>query len=138
MSVENPFEKSDEPTPEEIREFTRSKLMENRDLYKEQATELQKNVAEAQSAKLETLLYRLMNRTKDNPELVNKMNNLLDALDHQSRFGEEDKKLAPGRQEDLTHFLEEAGKALRWTVGGGNRPTDIDVDLSKWNMKGKK
>ena len=65
---------------------------------------------------------------------INNLNEFLNALEHQSYFGKSDEQLGKGRQNDLTDFLEEATKALRWTVGGGGRPADIKVDLSRWEL----
>ncbi len=135
MSVENPSF-GEESKPEEGQKIEkRGNILETRDSYKEHATELQKEVAEIHVAKLETTLYRLMSRTGDNPDLVNGLNELLNSLDHQSTFGDSEKPLADGRQKDLSDFLGQATKALRWTVGGGNRPSDLKVDLSRWETK---
>jgi hypothetical protein len=65
------------------------------------------------------------------------LNEFLDALEHQSYFGQSDKPLSPSRQKDIADFLGQAAKALRWTVGGGNRPADLKVDLSKWEWESK-
>lgn len=136
MSVENPsFEKDDSPTPEEIAESRRNSLMERHQSSKEHATELQNNVAEAQEAKLGITLRRLMERTEDNPELVNALNTFLDALDHRANFGDSEKPLGKGNQQDIAKFMEEVTKALRWTVTGGNRPSDLKVDFSKWEKR---
>jgi hypothetical protein len=75
-----------------------------------------------------------MNRTENNPEIVNNLNEFLDALDHQSFYGDNSQNIGKGRQEDLAKFLGEAAKAARWTVGGGNRPSDLKIDLSKWSL----
>ena len=135
MSVENPFEKNDNPTPEEVAEFRHNSLVERHRVSKEHATELQNNVAEAQEAKLGITLRMLMERTEDNPELVNALNTFLDALDHRANFGDSEKPLGKGSQQDIAKFMEEATKALRWTVTGGNRPSDLKVDFGKWETK---
>lgn len=101
---------------------------------KERSTEAQNEVADIQGAKLEMSLLRIMDRTENNPEIVNNLNELLNALEHQSFYGDSSQNIARGRQEDLGKFLGEAAKALRWTVGGGNRPADVKVDLSKWSL----
>jgi hypothetical protein len=101
---------------------------------KETSTDTQKEIADIQGAKLETSLLRIMNRTENNPDIVNGLNGILDALDHQSFYGDNSQNIAHGRQEDLAKFLGEAAKALRWTVGGGNRPADVKIDLSKWSL----
>lgn len=122
------------PENKKFIEDRKTQILESRDIQKGGASELQKSVAEIQAAKYETTLYRLMDRTKDNPELVNNLNALLDGLDHQSRFGNSSESIGPARQEDLSKFLGEVAKALRWSVGGGNRPADVQVDLNKWNL----
>jgi hypothetical protein len=102
---------------------------------KEHSTEMQNEVVDIQEAKLGVTLRRLMQRSGDNPEIVNNLNSLLDALDHQSHYGDSAEDIGPGRQDDLQKFLGEAANALRWTVGGGNRPASLKVDLSKWETK---
>ncbi|MBI2049943.1 MAG: hypothetical protein HYT35_00600 [Candidatus Staskawiczbacteria bacterium] len=133
MSIENPsFE--NEPVSKSQEQENKKNILEYRDSYKEHATELQKEVAEVQAAKLETTLYKLMSRTGNNHELVNNLNWLLDSLDHQATFGDPSKPLHEARQKNLISFLEETAKALRFTVGGGERPADVKVDLSKWEL----
>ena len=75
-----------------------------------------------------------MERSENNPDIVNNLNQFLDALEHQSFYGDSSQNITHGRQEDLAKFLGEAAKALRWTVGGGNRPSDVKIDLSKWSL----
>lgn len=105
---------------------------------REHSTELQKEGQEIQSAKLGTTLLRLMERSGDNKEIVDNLSEFLDGLDHQSFYGQSDKPIGPGRQKELAEFLGEAAKALRWTVGGGTRPADVDINLSKWELGKKK
>ena len=137
MSVENPFEKNDNPLPKEIAEWNETKLQERHDTSKENATELQNSVAKNQEAKLGIALRQLMDRTGDNPELVNSLNGFLDALEHQAGFGDSDKQLSEARAEDLAKFLEETAKALRFTVGHDERPSNIEIDLSEWELNKK-
>mgnify|MGYP005846283137 CR=1 FL=1 len=54
-----------------------------------------------------------MQRSENNPEIVNNLNEFLDALEHQSSFGNSSEDLNPGRQKDLSQFLQETAKALR-------------------------
>ena len=102
------------------------------------STELQKNVEGIQSAKYGILLLRLRERTENNSEIINNINELLDALDHQSSYGQSDRPISPFRQKELAEFLGEAAEALRWSVGGGNRPSNVDINLSKWELGKKK
>ncbi|MDO8486449.1 MAG: hypothetical protein Q7S77_02020 [Candidatus Staskawiczbacteria bacterium] len=134
MSIENP---SFEDEPKSVEQKQKENILENRDLYKGNATELQQEVAEAQAARLETILYKLMSRTENNPDLVNGLSELLGSLEHQAMFGDPIEPLNKSREKDLSSFLEETAKALRWTVGGGNRPADVKVDLSKWELNKK-
>ena len=99
-------------------------LIEMRDKYKEQATELQNNIAENQEARLGIALRELMRRTEDNTELVNNLNSFLQALEHQASFGESEEPLAKSRVEDLIAYFSEKSEELRWDVGGGNRRGD--------------
>ncbi len=140
MSVENrfPFETSDNPSPEEVAAFNEANLQKRYETSKDNATELQNDVAEAQEAKLGIVLRQLMDRTQNNPELINNLNGFLDALDHQAGFGNSGEQLSGARAADLAKFLEEAAKAIRWTVGHGARPADIKVDLSEWELGKKK
>jgi len=132
MSIENPSFEENSELESESQGKKENIYIKNRDLSKEHATELQKEVAEIQAAKLEATLYKLMSRTENNPDLVNSLNKFLDSLDHQSRFGDSGKPLGKGRQQDLVAFLEDAADALRWDVGGGNKPAGRKP---KWESK---
>ena len=68
------------------------------------------------------------------PSAVNNLNEFLDALDHQSFYGDSSRDLGVGRQQDLADFFRATAKSLRWIVGGGNR-TGETIDLSKWSDK---
>jgi hypothetical protein len=105
-------------------EERRKGLLRTRDIYREHSNELEKNIAEVQGAKLETALLILMKRSDDNPELINNLNALLDALLHQANFGKSDELLGKGRREELTAWLEEKSEELRWDVGPGGRKAD--------------
>ncbi len=108
---------------------------ENLSTSRERANDLEKNVEEIQSAKYGSALLRLMERTKDNTEIINNLNEFLDALEHQSQHGDSGQGLSESRQKELADFFAEAAKALRWKVGGGNRPADLKVNLSRWEEK---
>jgi len=133
--AENFREQSDQESNEFIETKSGVEVWKERlEVAKEASTETQKEIADIQGAKFETSLLRLMNRTENNPEIVNNLNEFLDALDHQSFYGDNSQNIGKGRQEDLAKFLGEAAKAARWTVGGGNRPSDLKIDLSKWSL----
>lgn len=101
-----------EQDPQTIAVERKRQLMETRDKYRDGASELQKSVAEGQSTKLETTLYRLMSRSKDNPKLINALNRFVDALGKRSMFGSEDEAFGPKTTENLTKFIEEQSKKL--------------------------
>ncbi|OGF64343.1 hypothetical protein A2661_02415 [Candidatus Giovannonibacteria bacterium RIFCSPHIGHO2_01_FULL_45_24] len=96
-----------------VNEKNNNPFLETRDKYKESASELQKNTAEVQAAKYETILYRLMKRSGDNTDLVNALNEFLGALEHQSMFGNEDDPLSQKRVEELAKFVKEKAEELR-------------------------
>lgn len=90
-----------------------------RDTYREHASELQRKVATYQAALYEESLYRLMQRSGDNTELINSLKDFLVALDHNSSFGDPEKPFGKGQAEKLTQFLKEKGEELRWLPPGG-------------------
>jgi len=96
-------------------------ILNVRDKYKENASELEQDIATTQAAKHETALYRLMARTEDNPELVGALNEFLNALDHRSRFGDETQPLGKEHTEALTKFFSEKAEELHFITG--NRPS---------------
>ena len=96
----------------QVKEAPKNKFLEARDKYKEAASELQKNVAEIQSAKYETALYQLMSRTEDNSDLTNAMNSFLDILQQKASFGDPSQQLSKERKEDLIKFFKEKSKDL--------------------------
>lgn len=87
-------------------------IIDTRDRYREAASELQRGVAEPQAAKYETTLYRLLERTGNDPELVNAMNEFLGAVDLKSIFGESDKPLPKAELAHITKFFQEKTKEL--------------------------
>jgi hypothetical protein len=125
----------EQPRPNQEQEVPKNMYVENVELARQNSTKLERGVEEIQSAKYGAALLRLMKESGDNPEIVNSLNQFLDALDHQSRFGNEFKPLSPARQGEIATFIGEAAKALRWTVGQSGRPPDLKVDLSKWEIK---
>jgi hypothetical protein len=136
--MSNSFEKPPRPEeglPEEepVQKEPKNVYVEAVEIQREHATEIQKRTEEVQGAKFGSALLKLMERSNDNPRIVNNLNQVLDALAHQSNYGSSGEPIAEGRQEDLADFLGETAKALRWKVGGGNRPADVETDLSKWD-----
>ncbi|MGB7958028.1 MAG: hypothetical protein WCF77_04295 [Minisyncoccia bacterium] len=97
-------------------EKSKNPYLEMRDKSRNGASELQKGIAEVQSAKYETTLYRLMERSGDSPELVNALNDFLRELDIQSVQGRSDESLTSVRAEALAHCLKESAEKLR-TLG---------------------
>jgi predicted TIM-barrel fold metal-dependent hydrolase len=74
--------------------------------------ELRKNVAEAQSKRWAEAVTRLMERSDDNIELTNALNELTRVIDHKSYFGQLDKQLSEGYMNKLTELLKEAAEVL--------------------------
>ena len=128
----------DPQSVESTKEFKITKLESSR----EAATDLQREVASGQAMSLEDTSLTLMRRSaegeKNNVELVNALAGFLQALEHQASFGSSSEPLRGAK--DLTNFLQEAAKALRWKVG----PESVsgvgveEPDFSKWESKKKK
>lgn len=108
------------------------------------ATEVQKDVAAAQARSLETSSLVLMKRTaeggKNNVELINAVQELLQGLEVYSSFKNQKPIMGNERQEELTNFLKEVGKALRHSVATKGHIKDATaekVDFSRWESKKK-
>ena len=89
-------------------------LLKTRDICKTHASELQKGVAEVQSAKYETVLYRLMQRTGDDPDVVNALNAFVDGLELQSIFCQSEDPLPGEKKEKLVEFLRTNAESLNF------------------------
>ena len=100
-----------EPSPEERLQA----LLFNRDQMRESAEPLARGVAEPQAAKYEMTMYRLLQRTNNNPEIANAFNKLLRALDISSRFGNSDEPMPKGHINSLTEVIKEATERIRLT-----------------------
>jgi len=120
-------------TPEDIHARIDRRLEQSR----EGATEFQKSIAGHQAKRLEIALLEMMNRTNNNPDIVNKLSEFISGLDHQAQFGDSSKPVAESRQEDVAKFLSQAGQALRWTVGDGNKPAGVKIDFKEWELDTK-
>lgn len=125
-----------EKGPQDPKEYSQEKspYLELRDIERENATEMQKEIADIQEAKYAAALYELMRRTGNNPELINNLNAFLDALKHQAGFGDSESPIHPAKVKDLSDFMAEKAEELRWDVGGGNRPAHRKPT---WKGKGK-
>ncbi len=121
-NFEKNFHKPQEEIDADLIEMRKESILQAHKVEKDNATEKQKELADIQGRKYETMLCVLMRRTGDNPELINGLNELIDALSHQVSFGDSEKPIHPGRVEELTAYLKEKSEELRWDVGGGNRP----------------
>lgn len=97
-----------------------------RDAERKQATDLEKGVADAQVARYETSLLRLMRRTKDNPELVNALKHFIEAMEHRSIYGNLDEQLSANGVTALVEFFNKSADELRWLYGGQT------FDKSSW------
>lgn len=90
--------------------------MEYLEALREQATPLQKEVAEGQSVKYETMLLNLMRKTEGrggenaNVELINRLNRFIDTMI--SYGNEEDKPLEYEIISRLTNSLEKTSEDL--------------------------
>ena len=140
MSAENPLGNNSENNPQEVSGGAKSAneiILIRREAARNAATETERNIMEAQSAKYEFILKTLMDRTQENGqlngELINALNQFIDALSHQATFGEPEKPLGKQRVEELVEFLNEKTQELRWDVGPGNRLADREN--IKWKSK---
>ena len=79
---------------------------------RESATELQRDVAQKQAEMLELALYNIMQRTGNNPDIVNGLRDFIRELDIKGAYGASDKLLAPNLQEKLADFLRETVERL--------------------------
>lgn len=75
--------------------------------------ELRANVAEAQSAKYEVALKRLMERSDDNVELVNSLRDFIGAIDVKSFFGNSDELMPEGYVNRLSEFFKQKTEELK-------------------------
>jgi hypothetical protein len=87
-------------------------IIRRRNEVRNRATDLQRGVAEVQAARYETTLYRLMERSGNNPELLNALNNFTRVLDNRSFYGVSDELLAPNQIKRLSKFIEEKTKEM--------------------------
>jgi hypothetical protein len=87
-------------------------VIKQRDEARKRASDLQRSVAEVQAARYETSLYRLMERSGNNPELVNVLNNFTRILDRNSGVGVSDQPFTREQVEKLTKFFEEKTKEM--------------------------
>ena len=120
-----------EPTKEEMEAMHEEFV----DQKRRGATELQRSVAQKQAEMLELMLYALMQRTNDNPQLVNNFRDVLRELDVVVAYGSSEKQLSEARQQELVEFLEEVKKAIEWKIGKKVPPKDMKIDFSRWNTK---
>ena len=97
-----------DPTEEEGTIDSHKEQLEVLGKYRENATELQRNIAEYNSATFEMMLLTLLRRSDDNPELLETVKYLLDDLYHQANYGDPSKKISSKSQEKLTHGIKEA------------------------------
>lgn len=81
-------------------------VIKERDDARKRASNLQRRVAEIHAARYERTLYRLMERSRDNPDLVNALNNFSRVLDGRSLHGAEDNPLTRTQVEQFADFFE--------------------------------
>lgn len=98
---------------EQSAEARKQELLMRRDAARESATETQQQVSEIQSAKYETMLLNMMQRTNTNPEIVNALNDLVQSLDSASHFGESDNPMPDGHLQVLAEAIHAATKSIQ-------------------------
>ncbi len=98
-------------------------LLKERDAYRNNASELQKGVAEAQTAKLELALFVLMERTDNNPVLINSINAFLDGLRKQASVGETEpgRPLGKTTTQELIEFFRSKAEFFEFEIYGKGR-----------------
>jgi CII-binding regulator of phage lambda lysogenization HflD len=96
-------------------EARKQQLLMQRDGMRENASELESAVTEIQVAKYEIALRRLMQRTDNNPEIVNALNQLLSRLDNQSHFGISDEKMPPTHVTELAQAILDSAELIAHT-----------------------
>lgn len=94
-----------------------SGFYERRDAARERATPLQRNVVEIQAAKFELLLFRLLERSGDDPELASAINAFLDCVDNRSRKGSPWDTLPRPLIEQLTRVFQSATLDIQRQTG---------------------
>jgi hypothetical protein len=87
-------------------------VIKERNEARKRASDLQRRAAEIQGARYETTLYRLMERSGNNRDLINALNNFTREFDNSSDYGRSDQPLASPHVEKLTKFFEEIAKEL--------------------------
>jgi hypothetical protein len=87
-------------------------VIKARDEARKRASDFQRSVAEVQAARYETTLYRLMERSGNNIDLVNALNNFTRILDNRSRYRPSDQHLIPNQIERLTKFFQDKTKEI--------------------------
>ncbi|GEM_PF-6804877 len=96
--------------PEGSREI--SSVEQVRDQMKEKAPEAQNNVAEVQTARYQEALNTLMERSGNDANLINALNDFTEALEHRAMFGASHEPLHPKQIEALTNFFQEVNSRL--------------------------
>lgn len=92
---------------------SRNSFFDMRDRHKNGASELERNIVSVQSAKYETSLYRLMQHSVDDVELVNALNEFLTALDARSLYGNSEEPLSKEHREKPVTFFEKSARELQ-------------------------
>lgn len=87
-------------------------------MYREHASDLQKNISEVQSARYEHALLRLMERSADDTNLVNAMNELTQALDWVAAFGNPEEAIPQERVEWYANAIRQVAETIRSSYTG--------------------
>lgn len=118
MNFERPSQESNQ---EEQVEKPKNPILKMRDTVREHSTELRNNVAEIQAARYELAVQLLMERSSENTELINALNDFTKALETVSYRGQSDKPMSPVHIKEITNFLKEKAKELSDDTLTGNR-----------------
>ena len=87
------------------------------EVYKQAASEMERNVAEVQSARYERTLLILMHRSDDNIELINALNEFSKVLERRAMFGDENKSMNEDSIQSITDFFKKQTEELEGLTG---------------------
>jgi hypothetical protein len=89
------------------REKLENPVINERNKARDRASDFQRKGAEIQAARYESTLYRLMERSGNDRDLINALNQFTRVFDSCSHFGEGDQPMPPTEVKRLTQFFED-------------------------------
>ncbi len=102
-----------ETTPPQLSPQERlARLAARRDLSAAHASELAKGIAQPQAIRFQTIVLELMQRSDDQPAIVEALVELLRSLEHCAAFGASEKPLTKGRVEMIANAIYKAAEDL--------------------------